>query len=235
MTDAKPEHQSALFRAIAERAKDRPLEHFPLSGYFSLGDKPILGTKIRVPTKWEEHNALDLAHQYIKRNVGEDESKKDARIVQDAENTAIVWHACRDEDDPLHPAFPSPDVMHKKLTSDQIGVLVNLVNGVRVKHSPQPLPLTPETLDSVVKVAAELGTSDIPDRVLAGWPREVVVSAFVMLAMRAVTLEDELAALRLEVDRLRAIAEPEAAPAAEMSVAGSDEVEPDEAEPPPEE
>lgn len=196
-------HMSQLAKAVAERAKERPLEAFPLSGYFTLAEKPVLGTRIRIPTKWEEQNALDLAQQYIKANFNEEETRKDPRLLKDAEDTAILWHACRDEDDPLHPAFPAPDFMSKKLNSDQLGLLANLLNGVKVKQGFTKAPINHDDFDQVVKLAAAVGTEDIPDRVLGGWSREFLVHGFVQLAMRATLLEDELATLRAAYAALR--------------------------------
>jgi hypothetical protein len=191
----KPEPKSAIVEAIEERAANRPLEAFDISGYFGPGEKPIGNVLIRYATKSEQDDALDKAHAYTKKLADED-ARKDVEIVQDAKLAAIAWYCCRDATNPKYPAFPSPTWMYQNMSAAQIGALVNLCNSVKAKHAGLPATLEPETFDRVVTACSELGASDIPERILAGWERETLVSAFVLASMRLRAVERECAGLR---------------------------------------
>lgn len=197
------DRKSAVTKAIEALNQNRATEEIEIAGYFTLGEKGVPNILVRVPTKWEQDRAIDLAHAYAKKVAGEGDARKDDDILADAKSACIAWYACRDAEDPKYHAFPSSEWMAKNLSAEQIGTLVRLVNGVRAKFAPTPLTLDSETLDRMVAQVAEVGATDLPERALAGWPREMLVHAWVLLCMRTASLEDECKTMREELARLR--------------------------------
>jgi hypothetical protein len=149
--------------------------------------------KIRVSQKREQDVAVIGAHDYAaKLCESNPEAAKDPDILDDAKCAFIACVAMRDADQPEKlPAFPSPGWMMENMTADQIGVLVNLVNEVRVNTGPAPKRLDDDQLDSVVSLCSKHASDEIPQLVLANMSREVLSHVVVMLSLRLARLEQD--------------------------------------------
>lgn len=188
------EEMSPLAQAVEERAKNRPVELFDLEGFFHLGGKPVTQVAIRPLLKWEQDSALQSAEDYLRESIRHENVRNRPEVFSDAELACVTWHAARKHDDPRYPAFPSPTWMCKNMSTEQLSVLANLLNAVRAKHAPSPPMFDGGALDNLVKACAELGETDLPDKVLAGYPREMLVHVFVLLCSRVTRLQAELEA-----------------------------------------
>lgn len=188
------DRKSALVAALD--ARERKVHRFDVSGFFGLGDKEIPEIGFRVPTKHEEDGAVAGAHAYAKKRAGEDESARhDPDILTDAKIVEVLFRATLEPSDQpgavLYPAFSGgPDWMRKKLTSDQLACLFNLLSEVKRAESPTATALDTESILSIAKACWSSRNTDIPEVALAHCSREWLTQAFVLLAMRLADSEN---------------------------------------------
>ena len=209
------EYKSALAQAIEET--ERPCTVFPVSGFFHLGGKPIRKIALRVNVKAEEDRALVAAHKYVADlAAGVDGAKGDVDIVSDAKARHALFEACREvkttvdadgnETDEItkYPAFPGPEWMANRLTTDQIGALLNLYMRTRAEQSGWFDNFDDEMVDSMLNVAADASANPLARVMLAQLPREQIQNLFEIAAR-------QLREAQREVDYLKntAIAPPE--------------------------
>lgn len=181
--------KSALALAIESRA--RKAHEFEVQGFFGLGGQPIHKVGFRVNTKAEEDKALVTAYLTVNQlTEGAEQAREDPDLVQDVKLIHALYSACRraesgdGERKYSLPAFPSPNWMRDNLTTDQIAVLINLYNGVRIAEGPLKVTITFEEVEEVAELCAENSRSDVPELVLAPRSREWLIQAFALLAMR---------------------------------------------------
>ena len=203
--------KSAL--ALAIEARPRKAYPFDVSGFFGLGDLPILRIAVRVNTKVEQDNAIAAAYQVVNK-VAEhsgDRAKNDDDLLLDAKAIHALFHACRrcepanpekgtpsDEDDGYrYTAFPGPQWMREHLTTDQLAVLLNLYHEVRRTEGPTRWDVTTEQVDALAVLCAESAESDIPEAMLASCSREWITQAFVILSLRLKEVRDAVEGGRL--------------------------------------
>lgn len=186
MAEAKiVERKSPL--ALALEARERKLHVIEVGGFFGLGDKPVHRLAVRVNTKAEQDSAIVAAHAYVAdktKGPGSEMARADADLLTDAKAIEAVWRACRDPDDPRYPAFTGgPQWMREHMSTDQIAVLLNLVNDTAAQESPLRQELTAEHVGSLAQLCADHAGSDVPAHVLATLSHEGLASAFTMLAL----------------------------------------------------
>ena len=193
MVDVSKERIGVFAAALAARAAARPVEPFDVQGFFGLGDLPIPKLGVRIPTQHEQDRALAGAHRYVAEVTGDSpDAKQDPDLLLNAKQAHIAFEFCRElESDGAgtwtptgYPAFPSPTWAAKHLTVEQIAVLVNLANEVRAKHAPSPVELDDATLEAVASVCATHAGGDLPEAVLAGYPREWLTHALVLVSLK---------------------------------------------------
>ena len=193
----KADTKTTPFEA-ALRARGRKAYEFDVGFHFGLGDVPEGKVWIRTATKAEQDRALAGAHEYA-RTLAEKNPKvaEDPDVLVDTKSAFIAFEVCRDSGAPnSNPLFLSPRVMLETMTPDQISVLVNLANEVRVKEAGSREMSVDLVRDLAELCAKQIGT-DIPEQVMAPFSREFLSHAFVLLAaenarLRAVGTEAEL-------------------------------------------
>lgn len=186
------EHKSAL--ALALEARERKVHPFDVTGFFGLGGKPMPQLAIRVPTKGEQDAAVVEAHRHAAAISGPVEAaKSDGDLLDDAKIVEVLFRMCRDANDPKCPAFPGPRWMRERLTTDQLGALMNLANEVRRAEAPGPQTIDDDLLEAFVSTAAFAAGSALPEAALAGCSREWLSQAFVLLSCKLQEARRELA------------------------------------------
>ncbi len=198
MTNDTTEPKSTLAAAI--EARPRALHVFPVSGFFGLGDAPILSVAVRVARKADEDAAVVAAHKHAAEatKVGGESAAAAARdidLLGDAKVVEILYRTLRNEKDPRYAAFPSPGWMRSNIGTDQLAALMDLVREVRVKESPRPREIDDRAIEALVSLCGEHAADDIPEAVLAGYTREFLTHAFTLVC-------EKLRAARLSVDVL---------------------------------
>lgn len=208
------EYVSPLAKAIAERP--RKVHEFDVAGFFGLAGAEVPKIGIRVPTKAEQDAAIRDAHHALTAFVKSAETaKSDEDIARDLKTIHILHRCCLDPKRVTapdgktfcYPAFPSPQWMADHLTTEQIGVLLNLVNEVRRVEGPGPKELDDATVDVFHEAAVAANPGDMAD-FLAGCDREFVCQMFVLEAHRLHNAKAEIEALEAENQVLRAGAKP---------------------------
>lgn len=202
---------SPLAAAIA--ARPRPVHAFPVSGFFHLGGSAIHAIGLRVAVKAEDDAAIVEAHKYAHdatRGAGEAgaSARTDADLLTDAKTIEALFRVCRavtlDPQAPedmslakptIYPAFPAPAWMRANLTTDQVAVLLNLYLETKRREAPAPPELSDEQIEALATMCGQHAGDSIPEAVLAGYPREFLTHAVVLLAVK-------LSEARLSVETL---------------------------------
>lgn len=181
--------KSALALAIESRV--RKAHEFEVQGFFGLGGNLIHKIGFRVNTKAEEDKALVTAYLTVNQlTEGAEQAREDPDLVQDVKLIHALYSACRRAEPEdvertySFPAFPSPNWMRDNLTTDQIAVLINLYNGVRIAEGPLKINISFDEVEEVAQFCADNSRSDVPELMLAPRSREWLVQAFALLAMR---------------------------------------------------
>ena len=210
------EYKSALAQAIDVAAEERPCSVYPVSGVFHLGGKPIRKIAIRVNVKSEEDRALLSAHKYVTDFcAGVDSAKTDHDLLSDAKARHALFEACREvkttvdadgnETDEVtkYPAFPGPQWMAERMTTDQIATIFNLYMQARAEQAGWLENLDDATVDAMCGVAAEADRNPLARVALAQIPRDQLQNLFHRCAVR-------LRAAMLDVEHLRNQVAPQA-------------------------
>jgi hypothetical protein len=181
------EHVSEFAKAVAARFAERKATPYDVDGFFGLGSKPIPRIGILTPTKRQEVAAIDQAHALAKELCGQEEARSDADVLNDAKAACIVFAACRDIKDQRYPAFPGPRWVYDHVTGDQLGAVMNLVNGQRVKDSPSPLEVSDDQVEAYAVVCSTHVGTGLPSVQLSGCPREYLEYLVVALSEKLMT------------------------------------------------
>lgn len=221
------EYVSPLAQAIADRK--RKIHEFDISGFFGLAGKEVPKLGVRVPTKAEQDEAIRAAHNAATAMRGSESAKSDDDIIRDLKTVHILQRACleptpkkkpSDQSVYYDPSFPGPEWMSKNMTTEQIGVLLNILNDVRRVEAPGPSELDDVTIDVFHDTATKVEPGAMAD-FLAGCDREFVCQLFIIEAHRlqnalerAEALVEQVEALEARVKELSPPASSEAAPEA---------------------
>lgn len=204
------EYVSPLAQAIADRK--RKIHEFDVSGFFGLAGNSVPKLGIRVPTKAEQDEAIRAAHNAATAMRSTESARSDDDIIRDLKTVHILQKCCLDPTEKLRPsdqsvyhdpAFPGPDWMSRTMTTEQIGVLLNLVNEVRRVEAPGPTDLDDTTVSVFHDAAVNVEPGAMAD-FMAGCDRELVCQLFILEAHRLQNALDEAAALKEQVRALRA-------------------------------
>lgn len=210
---SEKEYVSPISAAIA--ARKRTVHPFDISGFFHLNGDAIPKIGIRVPNKAEQDAAILRAEADIANLTKAVESARaDEDIVRDRKVIHIIQKACldpnpqKDPDDPkkvfYYPAFPSPQWIADHMTTEQIGTLLNLVNGVRAKESPEPEALDDATVESFHQAAVGPASYEITGEFLAGCGREFVCQLYLVEALRLEEARRDIEELKAKLAKLEA-------------------------------
>lgn len=182
----------------------RRMHMFDVAGFFNLRGDTIPQLAIRVPLKGEQDRAIDAAHEAISKRVTATESaKSDTDITTDLKNLYLVWAACFDTtvkqkpdgSGTYHdPAFPSPDWMRDNLKTDEIAVLLNLLNLARAEEGPEPQTCDDITVETFVDMVTEADTTEVAAALLASCGREFCVELFLRASKKLVAARADLVA-----------------------------------------
>lgn len=174
--------KSRLQTALEQRER---YEHsFDVAGFFrASGDLPAL--VMHVPTKAEEIRSIMMAYKDaadLSSAAGgaAEEAKRDADLVQELKTINVLWHACRDADDPKRPAFEHPLWMRDNLDSDHLGTLLRLLEECRKHRGPLPWDVDEAQVTAVREGCVQAWETEVPERVLAVMDHTYLTSLTVM-------------------------------------------------------
>lgn len=164
-------------------AMPRQCKEFDVGKMLGLADGKIA---VRVATKAEQDRAVVGAHDYAKRLAGDNkDAAHDPDILADAKSAFIAHVTCRDAKQPDKlPAFLSPTWMMENLSSEQIAVLVNLANEVRIHQPAVARDIADSTVEAIADLCEEHAGDDIPEAVLANMDREYLTHLVVLLSVK---------------------------------------------------
>lgn len=143
----------------------RPTRKVPLPRKLPGTNEPVGEVPIWPLTHSELIESNAAAEQRM-RTFFKDENKKDELNLgyqhSFANELAVqhLWRACRDPNDVLKPAFPSPKAMSLQLTGDEIGVLYNHYLTVQSEVGPITSMMSDEEYEAWVRRIAEAGNAD---------------------------------------------------------------------------
>lgn len=216
---ATPERKSAL--ELAVEARGEVVYTFPVSGFFGLGDKPILHIGFRMQGSAEDDNAVVAAHEYLDtltRGSGDAgaAARGDGDLLDNAKMIEALWRCTREvEEQPPgsgdwkptgYPVFlGGVKWMRKHLTKRELAVLLDLLaEAKRADGIKRGLveDVDDAAVEAVAKMCAAHVGDDIPEAMLAGISRPNLTHLVVLLSAK-------LADARLSVETL--LAEQEAA------------------------
>lgn len=178
--------------ALEIESRERKCYEFEVNGFFGLGDKAIHKIAIRANTKSEQDNAVIGAHTTVnQRATGVAESARtDDDLLLDAKTIQVLFTACRrceekdKEEGYRYTAFPGPDWMRTNFTTEQLAVLLNLYNEVRIQEAPASQDITFDRVEELARVCSDNFDNEIPEAFLAAFTREWLTQAFVLLSRR---------------------------------------------------
>jgi hypothetical protein len=203
------EYVSPLAKILA--ARERKVHEKDISGFFGLAGKQIPKLGIWVPMKSEQDSALDAAHATISAKKTES-AKSDEDITRDIKACNILHRCCLDPTPKKRPsdgstyydpAFPSPQWMCDHFSTEQIAVLINLVNDVRRIEGPGPKEFDDATVDAFHGAAVKADPDGAAD-FLAGCDREFLAQLYIAEAHELEAARREVEVLQAEIERLRA-------------------------------
>ena len=184
------------------RARPRKVHVYDVAPFMCMGETRAR-VAIRIPTKKEQDRALVGAHQYMVKRAGATPSViNDPEIMQDAKSAFIVAECCFEADradGDVMPLWPTGNEVSEDLSTDEIAVLVNLVNEVRAKLGPTPHEITEEQVEAFARVCSVGAGTTKPDEVLTPLPHYFVVQLAILFAVRLAearqTVDDQAKAL----------------------------------------
>ncbi len=107
------------------------------------------------------------ADQFAKKVLKESQRKDEANlgyenIYNNAASVSILYRCCRDLEDVNKSAFPSPEEIRRRLTADEVGVLVSAYLQLQAEVGPIVANMSSEEMDAFLKRLAEDGEAIAP-------------------------------------------------------------------------
>lgn len=184
--NAEPEEAGSnlwqLFTAVPRPHRSVPLPRKLPGTNMPVGEVPMWPL---LHGELKDSNAA--AEQAMKRAFKDGQKKDDLNLgysASFANEVAIqqLWRACRDPENLLKPAFPSPKSMSLNMTGDEVGVLYNHYLTIQSELGPIISFLSDEEFEALVLKIAEDGNSDPFDSLSWDLQRSLVVSLASQLA-----------------------------------------------------
>lgn len=116
---------------------------------------------IQVLTQLEQAACTKAAEEFARKHL-KDAKQGDLgyeRLFSDAFCIEVLWRACRNPDNLMYPAFPSPHEMRDKMTTDQCGMLFEHYLTVQTEFGPMAKTLTGDELDEWIDRLVEAGSA----------------------------------------------------------------------------
>ncbi len=154
--------------------------------------QPIGQIAIWVLTQEESMVCQTAAERFVQETLKEHVPKKDSaqegytNLYRNAACIEVLWRACRRKSDLKHSAFPSPTEMRRKLTTFEIGVLMDHYNRVQTELGPYVSDLTVDELDAWVSRLMEGGSRFFLDSA-SSEAKEALIEHLVSLLRSALT------------------------------------------------
>ena len=145
----------------------RPRRTIPFPRVNQETGEPITAQLIMQPLTQEEQMAANVEADKWTKSILKDPQKKDeANLGYQHTYTneiaiQVLFRACRDVDDPAHPAFPSPALLRRELTTDEIGVLFSNYCTVQSELGPIRADMSEEEIEALIVRLVE-GASAFP-------------------------------------------------------------------------
>jgi hypothetical protein len=164
--------------------------------------------KVRIATSDEQDRAIVGAYAYVaKVSEAAPKAAEDVDLLSDTKTTFILAHTLRDGNDPVDlPAFPSAEWVKHNLTTHQIAVLLNMYNQTVFRLQPvaKEEDLSSDAMTALALMCAQHAGTEIPDRALIRFSREIIAEFFIRLAQILADVMTENAALLSRMDELQA-------------------------------
>lgn len=149
---------------LALTSLPRPQRPLPLPRFIDGSDTPV-GEVIVWPLTQEEQMAANAAADKFTKELLKDPQKKEEANLGYHHTYAnevaiqVLFRACRDPKDTARPAFPSPNLMRKHFTTDEIGVLFHGFCTVQSELGPIRAQMTQEECEAMILRVAEGGSA----------------------------------------------------------------------------
>lgn len=156
------------------RVVDFPRED-PVTG------KPVAQLAMMLLTQQEAMTCQLAAEKFARAHMKDDMPREsEARdgyqdLYRNAAAVEVLFRSCKRLEDVKLPFFPSPELMRKNLSQDEIGVLSMSYNRVRAELGPYVTELTKEQLDAWLKVLSQGGNADFLDFLSSEAKSELIV------------------------------------------------------------
>lgn len=174
-----PENIDASELWLALTTLPRPYRIVDMPRYLPGSNEPV-GQLAIWPLTQEEQMACNAeADRFTKELLKDPQQKDQANLGYHhtfANETAVqvLSRACRDAKNVQRPAFPSPKMLRRTLTSDEVGVLFNSYLTVQSEVGPIVAYMTKDEMDAWVRRIGE-GGSLFPLDVLSSEMRDQLV------------------------------------------------------------
>lgn len=188
---AEPEYE--LVTAV--RARGRIVRVFDVARLLGLGGRPVRQVALQIVPNGEETASIQGAHRTVAEiakgaGPGEEGAKRDPDIFANEKNLEALFRICRRVDAKGQPtrtaAFPGVAWMRENLSTDELGSLLNLYDELKRRHAGTPLEVDAETVDAVVEALVQHLGDDMPEVILAPYPRWWLTHFCVLVAEQLV-------------------------------------------------
>ena len=171
---------SSVAKAVEKR--ERKLHEFETASV--VDGVPLSTFFVRCPTSYEELDAQIWAARFRARELGES-AELERAVNATLETLHVVSHAClkREANGELLPAFGPPLWMAKRLKSEEVERLLDLVNEVRIRESGRPREVNADMIDDLVSSLAECSESEAAELCIGLTRDDLVQSARHLCAM----------------------------------------------------
>src|SRR3990167_663552 len=163
----KPEPLRASTLWLELTKVPRPRRTIPFPRINQETGESIAAQLIMQPLTQEEQMAANVEPDKWTKGILKDPQKKEeANLGYQHTYTneiaiQVLFRACRDVDDPTHPAFPSPALLRRELTTDEIGVLFSNYCTVQSELGPIRADMSEEEIEALIVRLVE-GASAFP-------------------------------------------------------------------------
>lgn len=149
---------SDLWIKLSSLERPNKLVDFPR---FGEDGEPIGQVRIQVLTQLEQAACTKAAEELARKHLKEAKQGDIGyeRLFSDAFCVEVLWRACRNPDKIMYPAFPTPNDMRDKMTTDQCAMLFEHYLTVQHEFGPTALSMSGDDVEAWIDRLAEAGSA----------------------------------------------------------------------------
>lgn len=185
---ANTERKSLLALAVEQR--ERKFHEFDVQGIFRFDGQALHRIAIRVPNNAEERSAIDGAHEHVQKRCKTESAKNDPDILENEKTMQILRRVCYEaaadvaEGEARCQVFGDTTWMSEQMTSDELSLLLNMLQEVRRKDTAIRTTISPDDVVALARGCWMARATDFPETALADCDREFMTQAFVLLSCK---------------------------------------------------